>query len=110
MSKDLAPLLRPFACKSLNLANRVAMAPMTRMRSPGYIPDDAVAGYYRRRAEGGVGLIVTEGTTVNHVAANGYEQVPAFHGEALAGWQAVVDAVHEAGGSIVPQLWRRFPG
>jgi 2,4-dienoyl-CoA reductase-like NADH-dependent reductase (Old Yellow Enzyme family) len=114
MSKDLAPLLRPFACKSLNLANRVAMAPMTRMRSPGYIPDDAVAGYYRRRAEGGVGLIVTEGTTVNHVAANGYEQVPAFHGEALAGWQAVVDAVHEAGGSIVPQLWHvggiRRPG
>lgn len=114
MSQDLTPLLKPFSCKSLQLANRVAMAPMTRMRSPGYVPNDEVAGYYRRRAEGGVGLIITEGTTVNHKAANGYEQVPAFHGEALTGWKQVVDDVHAAGGSIVPQLWHvggiRKPG
>lgn len=114
MSADIAPLLKPFACKSLQLENRVAMAPMTRMRSPGYVPNDEVAGYYRRRAEGGVGLIITEGTTVNHPAANGYEQVPAFHGEALDGWQKVVEAVHGAGGKIIPQLWHvggiRRPG
>ena len=85
MSTDVSPLFRPFACKSLQLANRVAMAPMTRMRSPNYIPNDEVVGYYRRRAEAGVGLLITEGTTVNHKAANGYEQVPAFHGAALDG-------------------------
>lgn len=111
----LEPLLRPFECKSLRLRNRVAMAPMTRTFSPGYVPNDEVVGYYRRRAEAGVGLIITEGTTVGHKAANGYERVPAFHGDAaLAGWKKVVDAVHEAGGQIIPQLWHvgavRKPG
>ena len=102
----LAPLLQPFQCKSLNLRNRVAMAPMTRMFSPGYVPDEQVAGYYRRRAEGGVGLLITEGTFVGHRAANGYEKVPAIHGEAaLAGWRKVVEEVHAAGAQIIPQLW-----
>lgn len=111
---DTSPLFRPFECKSLQLANRVAMAPMTRMRSPNYIPNDEVVAYYRRRAEAGVGLLITEGTTVNHKAANGYEQVPAFHGAALDGWKQVVEAVHGAGGKIIPQLWHvgsvRRPG
>ncbi|MCK5873273.1 MAG: NADH:flavin oxidoreductase [Alcanivoracaceae bacterium] len=111
---DTSPLFRPFECKSLHLANRVAMAPMTRMRSPNYIPNDEVVAYYRRRAEAGVGLLITEGTTVNHKAANGYEQVPAFHGAALDGWEKVVEAVHAAGGKIIPQLWHvgsvRRPG
>ncbi|HCD7433189.1 TPA: NADH:flavin oxidoreductase, partial [Pseudomonas aeruginosa] len=51
-------------------------------------------------------LIVSEGTTVGHKAANGYPNVPRFYGEdALAGWKQVVDAVHAEGGRIVPQLW-----
>lgn len=111
---DSRPLFRPFACKSLHVRNRVAMAPMTRMHSPGYKPNDEVAAYYRRRAEGGVGLIITEGTTVNHPAANGYERVPAFHGDALEEWQKVVQQVHAAGAQIIPQLWHvgaiRRPG
>lgn len=102
----LAPLFEPFEYGALKLRNRVAMAPMTRNFSPGNVPGDKVVDYYRRRAEGGVGLLITEGTTVNHPAASGYENVPAFHGEAaLAGWQRVVAAVHEAGGKIFPQLW-----
>lgn len=115
MSTPLAALLRPFEYKSLKLRNRVVMAPMTRNFSPNHVPDDNVAGYYRRRAEGEVGLLITEGTTVGHPAANGYERVPAFHGEAaLNGWRKVVEAVHAAGGSIIPQLWHvgsvRKPG
>lgn len=106
MSLDLGPLFQPFECKSLTLKNRVVMAPMTRNQSPGNVPGENVATYYRRRAEGGVGLLVTEGTTINHPGANGYENVPAFHGEAaLAGWRRVVEAVHAAGGQIIPQLW-----
>ncbi|WP_444926558.1 NADH:flavin oxidoreductase [Microbulbifer sp. TRSA002] len=106
MSGSLDNLLRPFEHKSLKLRNRVAMAPMTRTMSPGYAANDQVAGYYRRRAEGEVGLIITEGTFVNHKAANGYENVPAIYGEAaLAGWKKVVDEVHAAGGQIIPQLW-----
>lgn len=106
MSLKLDPLFAPFEYKSLRLRNRVAMAPMTRSFSPRSVPGADVAAYYRRRAEGGVGLLITEGTTVEHAAANGYRNVPAFHGEAaLAGWKRVVDEVHAAGAAIIPQLW-----
>lgn len=108
-------LFKPVTLGKLTLKNRIAMAPMTRTYSPGNVPNDLVVDYYRRRAEGGVGLIITEGTFVNHEAASGYPNVPAFYGEdALAGWKKVVDAVHAAGGKIAPQLWHvgaiRRPG
>lgn len=54
-------LFSPIRLGSLSLANRVVMAPMTRHHSPGGVPTEAVAQYYRRRAEADVGLIVTEG-------------------------------------------------
>ncbi len=99
-------LFKPFASEKLELSNRVVMAPMTRSRSPGGVPGPDVAAYYRRRAENGVGLIVTEGTIIDHPAGTGDPNVPLFHGEAsLDGWAKVVAAVHEAGGKIVPQLW-----
>lgn len=99
-------LFAPFHCKSLHLPNRVVMAPMTRNFSPGNVPGEKVAAYYRRRAEGGTGLIITEGTCVGHPAASAYPDVPFFHGEAaLAGWRRVVEAVHESGGLVAPQLW-----
>lgn len=99
-------LFQPFVCGPLTLASRIVMAPMTRSFSPGGVPDEGVIEYYRRRAAAGVGLIVTEGTTVDHPAANGYPNVPRFHGEeALAGWRKVVEAVHAEGGKIAPQLW-----
>ncbi|ARU89581.1 NADH:flavin oxidoreductase [Pseudomonas sp. M30-35] len=99
-------LFQPFKLGNLTLPSRVVMAPMTRSFSPGGVPNNDVIEYYRRRAAGGVGLIITEGTTVDHKAANGYPNVPRFYGEdALAGWQKVVEAVHAEGGKIVPQLW-----
>ncbi|MGI2169939.1 NADH:flavin oxidoreductase [Shewanella sp. MF05960] len=108
-------LFESFSNKSLSLKNKTVMAPMTRAFSPNYIPNAEVAAYYRRRAEGDVGLIITEGTFISHKAANGYENVPAIFGEqALAGWKHVVDEVHAAGGKIAPQLWHvgavRKPG
>lgn len=108
-------LFTPVDLGKLSVKNRIAMAPMTRTYSPGNIPNEAVVSYYQRRAEGGVGLIITEGTFVNHEAASGYPNVPAFYGkEALAGWKKVVDAVHAVGGKIAPQLWHvgaiRRPG
>jgi 2,4-dienoyl-CoA reductase-like NADH-dependent reductase (Old Yellow Enzyme family) len=82
------------------------MAPMTRMFSPGGVPGEDVAAYDARRAAAGVGLIITEGTYVDHDSAGDNERVPWFHGEEqLAGWAKVADAVHAAGGRIVPQLW-----
>ena len=98
-------LFRPFTIKNLTLPNRIVMAPMTRSFSPGGIPTSDVAAYYRRRAEGGVGLIVTEGTVVERPAARNDAAVPVFHGEALPQWQTVVDEVHAAGGLMAPQIW-----
>lgn len=106
MSADLDPLFTPFTLNGLELPNRFVMAPMTRSKSPGQIPGEDVAAYYRRRAEGGVGLIITEGTSPDHPAAANDPAVPRFHGEdALAGWARVVHEVHAVGGRIMPQLW-----
>ena len=103
---DTDILFQPFELGPLQLANRLVMAPMTRNKSPGNIPGEDVVDYYRRRAAGGVGLIITEGTCINHIAASGYPDVPYFHGvERLEAWQKVADAVHAEGGKIAPQLW-----
>lgn len=114
-SHSVQALFQPFTAGKLTLPNRIVMAPMTRTFSPGGVPGPDVAAYYRRRAENGVGLIVTEGTAINHPAASSDPRVPNFHGEkALSGWSQIVAAVHEAGGRIIPQLWhvgiQRRPG
>jgi 2,4-dienoyl-CoA reductase-like NADH-dependent reductase (Old Yellow Enzyme family) len=103
-----APFFEPFRLRGMNLRNRIAMAPMTREFSPGGVPTAAVAEYYRRRAAGGVGLIVTEGTGIDIPVAVDGTSIPHLHGEAArAGWRAVVDAVHAEGAAIVPQLWHQ---
>ncbi len=101
-----ASLFSRFACNSLELSNRIVMAPMTRQFSPNGVPTADVAAYYKRRAQGGTGLIITEGTTVNDAVATMDANIPQFHGsKALAGWEKVVSEVHAAGGKIMPQLW-----
>ncbi|MYM61924.1 NADH:flavin oxidoreductase [Pseudomaricurvus sp. HS19] len=118
--KDLDPLFQPLQLNGLTLPNRLAMAPMTRGFCPGNVPTDQVAAYYRRRAEGGTALLISEGVGIDHPAAVGIgagsaEHVPVMYGdEAIAGWKKVVDEVHQGGGFIFPQLWHqggfRLPG
>lgn len=103
--RSSAALFEPFSIGPLRLPNRLVMAPMTRYFSPAGIPGADVAAYYRRRAEAGCGLIITEGTTIESPVAGGYMHVPHFWGAALDGWRHVVDEVHAAGGKIIPQLW-----
>jgi 2,4-dienoyl-CoA reductase-like NADH-dependent reductase (Old Yellow Enzyme family) len=98
-------LFRPFALKGLTLPNRIVMAPMTRSFSPAGQPGANVAEYYRKRAAGGVGLIITEGTAVERTGAANDPNVPHFFGSALDGWADVVTAVHGESGLIAPQLW-----
>jgi len=99
-------LFRPFRVGNLELPNRVVMAPMTRTAAPGGVPNDKNAAYYRRRAESGVGLILSEGTVIDRPASQNHPEVPFFHGEAaLAGWKKVIDEVHAAGGRMGPQIW-----
>ncbi len=115
MADSLEPLFQPFALRDLRLRNRFVMSPMTRERSPAGVPGLDVAEYYRRRAQGNVGLIITEATGVDHPASLGStgadeRDIPVLHGEAaLAGWRRVVDGVHAAGGVIFPQLWHMGP-
>jgi 2,4-dienoyl-CoA reductase-like NADH-dependent reductase (Old Yellow Enzyme family) len=105
-NNDLEALYQPVSLGKLSLSNCIAMAPMTRGFSPNGIPGEDVAGYYRRRAENEVGLIITEGTLINHPAAAQGLGRPNFHGKAaLDGWSRVVESVHQAGGKIIPQLW-----
>ncbi|MGB3622609.1 MAG: NADH:flavin oxidoreductase [Ketobacter sp.] len=113
MSYDV--LFEPFQLGNLSLPNRTVMAPMTRGFSPAGIPGQNVAEYYRKRVEGGVGLIVSEGTLINHPAATDNTEYPSFFGEhALAGWKNVIETVHAAGGKMMPQIWHigstRRPG
>ena len=69
-------LFEAFKSEKLTLPNRIVMAPMTRSFSPGHVPGDNVVEYYRRRAEGGVGLILTEGVSPNMTTATGTPNVP----------------------------------
>ncbi len=99
-------LFSPFKYKSLNLRNRIVMAPMTRSFSPGGIPTDGVAEYYQKRAAGEAGLILSEGTVIDRPSSSNDPNVPHFYGEqALNGWKNVIDSVHRAGGSMGPQIW-----
>jgi N-ethylmaleimide reductase len=99
----MATLFDPVKAGDLSLANRVVMAPLTRNRSPNAVPGDLSVTYYRQRAS--AGLIVTEATAITH-QGQGYADVPGLYGaDQLAGWRRVTDAVHEAGGKIVVQLW-----
>jgi 2,4-dienoyl-CoA reductase-like NADH-dependent reductase (Old Yellow Enzyme family) len=106
LNRSTEALFRPFELKGLALENRIVMAPMTRSHSPEGVPGADVAAYYRRRAEGGVALIITEGTYVDHPVAGFDPKVPRFYGDrALQGWRRVAEQVHAAGGRIFPQLW-----
>ena len=96
-------LFDPVQAGELALANRIVMAPLTRNRSPDAIPPPIVATYYAQRAS--AGLLITEATAISH-QGQGYSDVPGLYGtEQLDGWKKVTDAVHDAGGKIVVQLW-----
>ncbi|WP_242140964.1 NADH:flavin oxidoreductase [Sphingomonas sp. TREG-RG-20F-R18-01] len=99
-------LFRPLRLGTMELPNRIVMAPMTRTFAPDGLPGEANAAYYRRRAEGGVGLILSEGTVIDRPASRNEPGIPFFHGDAaLSGWKQVIDAVHGAGGRMGPQIW-----
>lgn len=95
-------LFSPVRLGALNLSSRVVMAPMTRNRTPGQVPNALNAEYYAQRA--GAGLIVTEGTTPD-ASGRGYIDIPGLYSQAQAeGWRQVASAVHARGGHIFVQL------
>ena len=96
-------LFDPVTIGDIPLSSRIVMAPLTRNRSPEAVPNEMNVEYYRQRVT--AGLIITEATAISQ-QGQGYANVPGLYTpEALAGWRDVTDAVHEAGGKIVVQLW-----
>jgi 2,4-dienoyl-CoA reductase-like NADH-dependent reductase (Old Yellow Enzyme family) len=112
-SQDIKPetrsrdvLFRPFNVKSLTLKNRIVMSPMGQGHAKEGVPDPGYPAYYRRRAEGEVGLVMSGATAIPHPSAPMDLNEPHFHGEApLAAWKLAIDEVHAAGGKMIPQLW-----
>jgi N-ethylmaleimide reductase len=99
----MSALFTPFTAGALSLANRIVMAPLTRNRAPDAIPTPLMATYYRQRAS--AGLLITEAAAISP-QGQGYADVPGLYGtEQLDGWKRITDAVHEADGKIVVQLW-----
>lgn len=98
------PLLTPYDLGGLSLPNRIALAPMTRSRAgAGGVIAPLTGTYYAQRASGG--LLITEATQVCP-EGQGYISTPGIYSpEQEAGWRAVVEAVHAAGGRIFAQLW-----
>ncbi len=87
---------------ALELQNHIVMAPMTRSRAIGNVPNDLMATYYAQRAT--AGLIVTEGTSPSPNGL-GYARIPGLFSDAqIAGWKKVTDAVHAKGSKIFVQL------
>ncbi|MDM9621768.1 alkene reductase [Rhizobium sp. S96] len=99
----MSKLFEPTQVGDIAVKNRIVMAPLTRNRSPGAVPNDLNVEYYRQRAT--AGLIVTEASAITH-QGQGYADVPGLYTkEALDGWKRVTSAVHEEGGKIVVQMW-----
>ncbi len=99
----MTTLFDALTCGSMKLANRVVMAPLTRNRAPHAIPTPLMAKYYSQRA--GAGLIISEATAITQ-QGQGYADVPGLYAEEqIEAWKPVTQAVHDAGGKIVVQLW-----
>jgi len=95
-------LFSPYKLGSLTLSNRVVMAPMTRCRAIGNVPNELMVEYYTQRS--GAGLIITEGTAPSPNGL-GYARIPGLFNQAqVEGWKKVTQAVHRHGGKIFAQL------
>lgn len=102
MNQSHPTLFSPFKLGNISLKNRIAMAPMTRSRAIGNVPNKLMAEYYKQRAT--AGLIITEGIAPSPNGL-GYSRIPGLYTkEQISGWKLVTDAVHEAGGKIFAQI------
>ena len=95
-------LLTKYKLGNSILQNRVVMAPMTRSRATGNIPNDLMSEYYSQRS--GAGLIITEGTSPSPNGL-GYARIPGIFNKAqVEGWNKVTAAAHKSGTKIFIQL------
>jgi 2,4-dienoyl-CoA reductase-like NADH-dependent reductase (Old Yellow Enzyme family) len=86
---DVAALFQPLQIRSLSVANRFVMSPANRNSSPNGVPDEELAQYFRRRVDGGIGLVTVGGVGVDHPASVGAGEgrgcaIPVLHGDAAS--------------------------
>ena len=102
---DQSPLFAPFRLGKLNLGNRFVMPAMQRGMCDDGSPKPELAAYYARRAEGGVPLIIGESSAIDHPSATAQPNASWLTARTRDGWSRCVDAVREAGGQMLLQLW-----
>ncbi|CAL5086002.1 unnamed protein product [Urochloa decumbens] len=97
-------VLRPHKMGQFQLSHRVVLAPLTRCRSYGNVPQPHAAVYYAQRATKG-GLLISEATGVS-ATAQGFPETPGiWTQEQVEAWKPIVDAVHRKGGIFFCQIW-----
>ncbi|XHU81803.1 alkene reductase [Peribacillus muralis] len=107
MNQLLTKIFEPVSIGAWNLRTRTAMAPMTRSFADNEtgVVNDAIVQYYRKRAQDGIGLIITEGIVISP-RAKGNPGVPGLYTqEQINEWKKVTEAVHAEGGTIIAQIW-----
>ncbi|KAL6845792.1 hypothetical protein ACP4OV_024367 [Aristida adscensionis] len=98
------PLLTPYKMGNFDLSHRVVLAPLTRQRSFGNVPQPHAILYYQQRTTKG-GLLIAEATGVSDTA-QGYKDTPGiWTKEQVEGWKPIVDGVHTKGGIFFCQIW-----
>ncbi|KAF5182797.1 12-oxophytodienoate reductase [Thalictrum thalictroides] len=103
-NENKIPLLTPYKMGNFHLSHRVVLAPLTRQRSYGNVPQPHAILYYAQRTTKG-GLLITEATGVSDTA-QGYSDTPGiWTKEQVEAWKPIVDAVHAKGGIFICQLW-----
>ena len=97
-------LFQPLTIGTLDIPNRIIMAPLTRARADANsVPTPLQGEYYAQRAD--AGLIVAEATAVDPLGMGWYRAPGIWSDEMVAAWKVVTDRVHAAGGRIYSQLW-----
>jgi 2,4-dienoyl-CoA reductase-like NADH-dependent reductase (Old Yellow Enzyme family) len=107
---DISALFTPFAIKKVVLPNRFVMPGMQRGWNDAGAPRSMLADYYRRRVEGGVGLIISESVAVDHPTATAQPAAAKLNADTVGAWARCVEEVNRAGGHMLLQLWHEGGG
>ena len=102
---NVSSLFEPLTINRMALPNRFVMPAMQRGWCVNGVPLPKMADYYRERAEGGAGLIISEACAIDHPSATGQNPSAHIFGPAVASWARCVRAVKDAGGHMIVQLW-----
>ncbi|KAF5317030.1 hypothetical protein D9611_003587 [Ephemerocybe angulata] len=98
-------LFTPLKVGDVTIPNRIQMSALTRNRALNTVPTDVMTEYYTQRAQGGAGLIVSEGILISRQGTE-WEHAPGiWSSEQIEGWRKITDAVHANKSFIYAQLW-----